>query len=130
MFNIIEQQVKLNMKTETREERTPNTPMVADCMCKVSSFLWTAQHSPPLLQWARHKVELVVRWCSYDGRLLERMGSCCLGWKTSWNCVETCGQGWKWCWKNECCRQEWFKNSLLSSFQRHGTRMESYFLDG
>ena len=28
MFNIIEQQVKLNMKTETKEERTPK---VAEC---------------------------------------------------------------------------------------------------
>ena len=67
MFNIIEQQVKLNMKTETREERTPNTPIVADCMCKVSSFLWTAQHSSPLLGWVRHKVLKVVRRCGLDG---------------------------------------------------------------
>ena len=31
MSNIIEQRIKLNMKTETRKERTPNTPMMADC---------------------------------------------------------------------------------------------------
>ena len=41
MFNIIEQQVKLNMKTEAREERTLETPMVEDCM---------RQSLPPLLR--------------------------------------------------------------------------------
>ena len=32
MSNIIEKRIKLNMKTETREERTLNTPMVVDGM--------------------------------------------------------------------------------------------------
>jgi len=36
MSNIIEQQFKLNMKTETKKKRTPNTPLMADCMCKAS----------------------------------------------------------------------------------------------
>ena len=32
MFNIIEQQVKLNMNIELKEERIPNTLIVADCI--------------------------------------------------------------------------------------------------
>ena len=50
MFNIIEERIKLNMKTETREERTLDTPMVANGMREAFSFLWAARHrflSPP-----------------------------------------------------------------------------------
>ena len=44
MFNIIEKQIKLNMKTETREERTLETPMVADGMRQGLFFPWDARH--------------------------------------------------------------------------------------
>ncbi|KAM1282129.1 hypothetical protein ACFX2I_022647 [Malus domestica] len=47
MSNIIEQQFKLNMKTETKEERTPNTPLMADCMCCLPPLECTALLLPP-----------------------------------------------------------------------------------
>ncbi|KAM2436032.1 hypothetical protein PS1_025918 [Malus domestica] len=68
------------MQTETREERTPNTPLVADCLCKVSSFLWTARHysSPPLMVAAQGgygggKVRLWWMNGYLDGRLRQRL---------------------------------------------------------
>ena len=66
MFNIIEQRIKLNMKTETRKERTPNTPMVADCLRKALLLLCSAWHRFLLLPRVAHKVCMVAGRCG-DG---------------------------------------------------------------
>ena len=52
MSNIIEERIKLNMKTETREERTLKTPMVVDGMRQGLLLPWNARQGPLLL----HKV--------------------------------------------------------------------------
>ena len=72
MFNIIEKKVKLNMKTETREERTLDTLMVADGMRQGLLLPWDARHkssfSPkiaamgPLYGGARWRNGCVVWW--------------------------------------------------------------------